>query len=231
MKKTHYLNDFDFVSRLPAKEFDVKVNKKNRSVDFVAPYANAKIYCHATFKTSGKLDSVEVELKDVYEKYGTKENIGDWVVGVKDKVSFTWVDKGRICFAFAPKDEVIVFENLPSDCLSLVDLFVEQMNDYTKMSVSDPFKVDFQFTHALKGLKNDKISSLVFSIILAALSIFSFVLIFVQVANDSIAGTVVFVLLTIVALVLFIKFFSSFMTNKKDFDKVNLQKINHGKKK
>lgn len=58
----------------------------------------AKIKCHATFKSSGKPDSAEAELKDIDKKYEKKENIGDGLVGVKDKVGFTWIDNGRIFF-------------------------------------------------------------------------------------------------------------------------------------
>lgn len=227
MTDKKYLSDFDFVSRLPVKEYEVKTDKKNRSIDFVAPYGSSKIYCHATFKTSGKLNRIEVELKDVYEKYGTSQEIAKWVIGVKDKVSFTWIKKGRICFAFEPKDDVIVFDDYPSDCLSLVDLFVEQMNDYTNLNIKDPFSGDFQFEYSLKSLKSDKISSLVFTIIMLAVSVFAVALIFVQVANDSIAGIVCFAIIAVIAIGLVLKFLKDFLTAKKDFEKVDSMKIKY----
>lgn len=59
----------------------------------------AKIKCHAAFKSSGKPDSAKVELKDIDKKYDMKENIADGLVGVKDKVGFTWIDNERIFFS------------------------------------------------------------------------------------------------------------------------------------
>lgn len=76
----------------------------------------AKIKCHATFKSSGKPDSAKVELKDIDKKYDKKENIADGLRSVFPGLTM------EESFFFATRDEVIVFENLQNDCLSLVDL-------------------------------------------------------------------------------------------------------------